>query len=188
MRPPSSWACRRNRPRKNSARAPTTGGTAQWPTPKSPQNPRAYHSERCHPEQRSHPERRSCVILSGAPKARSRRAERNYAHRSLFEKLGVTAASRVALVGSHDESFVAELNVRLAKAATARPRSTYDLVFVRVDRPPDLSAHRIGGEVPQARRRTLGVSSERPRCIADGRRGSSDRTRRRAGRQQNQRL
>jgi hypothetical protein len=65
--------------------------------------------------------------------------ERDYAHRSLFEKLGVTAASRVALVGAHDEPFIAELNVRLAKAATARPRTTYDLIFVRVDRPPDLA-------------------------------------------------
>ena len=29
--------------------------------------------------------------------------------------------------------------MRLAKAATARPRATYDLVFVRVDRPADLA-------------------------------------------------
>ncbi len=66
-------------------------------------------------------------------------AERNYAHRSLFDKLGVTAASRIALVGPHDEAFVDELNVRLAKAAIVRPRATYDLVFVRVDRPLDLA-------------------------------------------------
>jgi hypothetical protein len=67
-----------------------------------------------------------------------KRVERDYSHRSLFDKLGVTADAYVALVGSHDEAFVAELNVRLAKAATARPRGTYDLVFVRIDRPPDL--------------------------------------------------
>jgi hypothetical protein len=66
-------------------------------------------------------------------------AERNYSHRSLFDKLGVTAASRIALVGQHDEAFVDELNVRLAKAAILRPRATYDLVFVRIDRAPDLA-------------------------------------------------
>jgi hypothetical protein len=66
-------------------------------------------------------------------------AERNYAHRSLFDKLGVTAASRIALVGPHDEAFVDELNVRLAKAAIVRPRATYDLVFVRVDCLADLA-------------------------------------------------
>ncbi len=43
------------------------------------------------------------------------------------------------MIGIHDDAFLSELSVRLAKAATARPRATYDLVFVRVDRPADLA-------------------------------------------------
>jgi hypothetical protein len=78
-------------------------------------------------------------MLSGGAKRRSRSTERDYSHRSLFDKLGVTADSRVALVGTHDEEFVTELNLRLAMAATPRPRTTYDLVFVRIDRPADLA-------------------------------------------------
>ena len=66
--------------------------------------------------------------------------ERSYAHRSLYDKLGVRAGSRVALVGTHDESFVTELNVRLAQGAALRLRTIYDLIFVRVDVPSDLES------------------------------------------------
>lgn len=69
-----------------------------------------------------------------------KRTERSYAHRSLYDKLGVTAGSRVALVGVHDEGFVTELNVRLALGATVRLRAVYDLIFVRVDAPRDLES------------------------------------------------
>jgi hypothetical protein len=69
-----------------------------------------------------------------------KRTERGYAHRSLYDKLGVTAGSRVALVGTHDESFVTELNVRLAQGAALRLRTIYDLIFVRVDLPSDLAS------------------------------------------------
>ena len=77
-------------------------------------------------------------MLSGGAKRRSRSTERDYSHRSLFEKLGVTADARVALVGPHDDAFVTDLNLRLAMAATPKPRAKYDLVFVRVDHPTDL--------------------------------------------------
>jgi hypothetical protein len=78
-------------------------------------------------------------MLSGGAKRRSRSTERDYSHRSLFDKLGVRAESRVALVGEHDEDFVTELNVRLAKAAITHPRGTYDLVFLRIDLPAHLA-------------------------------------------------
>jgi hypothetical protein len=81
------------------------------------------------------------VILSGAAKRRSRRTkeERDYSGRSLFEKLGVSAETHVALVGRHDEAFKSALNERLAKAASQALRTQYDLIFVRVDTPRDLS-------------------------------------------------
>ena len=65
--------------------------------------------------------------------------ERDYSHRSLFDKLGVTADARVALVGEHDDAFVTDLNLRLAMAATPKPRAKYNLIFVRIDRPADLA-------------------------------------------------
>lgn len=67
------------------------------------------------------------------------RAERDYSGRSLFEKLGVFAQAHVALVGRHDETFVTALNARLAKAASQALRTSYDIIFVRVDVPRDLA-------------------------------------------------
>jgi hypothetical protein len=67
------------------------------------------------------------------------RPERDYSRRSLFDKLGVFAEARVALVGSHDGTFVAALNALLAKAASSSLRTKYDMVFVRVDAPKDLA-------------------------------------------------
>jgi predicted O-methyltransferase YrrM len=66
------------------------------------------------------------------------RAERDYSGRSLFEKLGVFAQAHVALYGVHDEEFVESLNARLAKAASQALRTSYDLIFVRLDSPRDL--------------------------------------------------
>jgi hypothetical protein len=68
-----------------------------------------------------------------------RQPERDYSSRSLFEKLGVTAQSHVALVGPHDDSFVLGLNEGLAKAASEALRTSYDIIFVRVDAPRDLA-------------------------------------------------
>lgn len=67
------------------------------------------------------------------------RAERDYGHRSLFDKLGVVAEAHVALVGRHEETFTIALNARLAKAASATLRTRYDLIFLRIDRPQDLA-------------------------------------------------
>ncbi len=66
-------------------------------------------------------------------------AERDYSGRALFQKLGVFAQAHVVLVGRHDEIFVSSLNARLAKAASQALRGQYDMIFVRVDAPRDLS-------------------------------------------------
>jgi hypothetical protein len=66
------------------------------------------------------------------------RSERDYSGRSLFEKLGVPAEAHVALVGRHDEAFTTALNERLAKAASIYLRTSYDLIFMRIDTPRDL--------------------------------------------------
>jgi hypothetical protein len=63
----------------------------------------------------------------------------DYSGRTLFEKLGVTSDAHVALVGRHDQTFTAALNERLPKAASQALRTTYDLIFVRVDAPRDLA-------------------------------------------------
>ncbi|MBV9718661.1 MAG: DUF3052 family protein [Candidatus Eremiobacteraeota bacterium] len=65
--------------------------------------------------------------------------ERDYSHRTLFDKLGVSSESRVAILGSHDEPFVNALNACLAKAAARSLRTRYDLIFVRVDLRRDLT-------------------------------------------------
>jgi hypothetical protein len=69
----------------------------------------------------------------------SDRTERDYSGRSLFDKLGVFAEARVALVGSHDDGFTIELNARLAKAAAQTLRTRYAIIFVRIDAPRDLA-------------------------------------------------
>lgn len=66
------------------------------------------------------------------------RGERDYSHRSLFEKLGVVAEAHVALIGRHEDAFTTALNERLAKGASESLRTTYDLIFLRVDDPRDL--------------------------------------------------
>jgi hypothetical protein len=66
-------------------------------------------------------------------------AERDYSHRTLFDKLGVAPESRVALVGTHDDWFLHELAALLDAAPATRLRGAYDLVFLRVDRPQDVS-------------------------------------------------
>ncbi len=67
------------------------------------------------------------------------RVERDYSHRSLFEKLGVASDAHVALVGRHEETFTMALNARLAKGASAALRTHYDLIFLRIDAPRDLA-------------------------------------------------
>ena len=64
--------------------------------------------------------------------------ERDYSGRSLLEKLGVFADAHVALIGPHDDVFVTGLNAALAKSASQVLRTSYDLIFVRVNAPRDL--------------------------------------------------
>jgi hypothetical protein len=64
--------------------------------------------------------------------------ERDYSHRSLFDKFGVRAEHRIGLVGKHDAAFVRELDVRLAKSASPRLRARYDIIFLKVDQIEDL--------------------------------------------------
>ncbi len=69
-----------------------------------------------------------------SPAARS-----DYSHRTLFEKLGVRSDAHVAVQGAHDPAFLVRLHAQVAKAASASLRARYDLVFVKVDAPRDLS-------------------------------------------------
>src|SRR5579863_3041841 len=64
--------------------------------------------------------------------------ERDYSHRSLFEKLGVQSNMHVAVCGVSDEDFLIELNVRLAMSASEHLRTKYDMIFVQIDGPADL--------------------------------------------------
>jgi hypothetical protein len=75
-----------------------------------------------------------------------RGSERDYSHRSLFEKLGVRSGAHVAIQGPHDPDFVVELNEQLAKGAAQSLRTKYDLIFVKVDAQSDLA--RIARAVP----------------------------------------
>jgi predicted O-methyltransferase YrrM len=64
--------------------------------------------------------------------------ERDYSHRSLFEKLGVRSDMHVAICGVHDEAFLLELNARLAMSASNHLRTKYDMIFVQIDGPANL--------------------------------------------------
>lgn len=66
-------------------------------------------------------------------------AERDYSHRSLYDKLGVKEDSRVALIGHHDDAFLHGLRAALSKTASTRLSATYDIIFLRVDAPRDLA-------------------------------------------------
>jgi hypothetical protein len=65
--------------------------------------------------------------------------ERDYSHRSLYDKLGVKPESRVAAIGMHDDDFIHGLATRLEKGASKSLRTEYDIIFLRVDAPRDLA-------------------------------------------------
>jgi hypothetical protein len=65
--------------------------------------------------------------------------ERDYSHRTLMQKLGVKPTSRVALVGNHDDEFLRELSLYLAKGASTTLRAYYDFIFLKVDAARDLA-------------------------------------------------
>ena len=65
--------------------------------------------------------------------------ERDYSHRSLFEKLGVRGDLHVAVSGVCNETFFFELDARLAKAPSHTLRLQYDMSFVQIDSTRDLA-------------------------------------------------
>jgi hypothetical protein len=79
--------------------------------------------------------------------------ERDYSHRSLYEKLGVKPESRAAVIGKHDEEFLLGLATHLLKGASTELRSDYDIIFLRVDTHIDLPriADAAGHLVPNGR-------------------------------------
>jgi len=82
-----------------------------------------------------------------------KKEERDYSHRSLYDKLGVKEDSRVALIGKHDAEFLGGLAAMLAKSASAQLRASYDIIFLRVDAPRDLAKIAVAAEhlVPNGR-------------------------------------
>ncbi len=108
--------------------------------------------------------------------------ERDNSHRSLFDKLGVRADMHVALCGVRNETFLLELNARLAMSASPHLRGKYDLIFVQIDGPADLeriaraAAHlRPNGAIwvfhPKGNRRAAAgrASALRRNCRSTGR-------------------
>jgi hypothetical protein len=79
--------------------------------------------------------------------------ERDYSHRTLYDKLGVQADSHVALVGKHDEAFLHGLGMLLTKSASTQLRTTYDIIFLRIDAARDLMKIAIAADhlVPNGR-------------------------------------
>lgn len=82
-----------------------------------------------------------------------RAEERDYSHRSLFDKLGVREDARVALVGKHDDAFLRGLAAALEKGASTQLRASYDIIFLRVDAPRELAKVAVAAEhlVPNGR-------------------------------------
>lgn len=58
--------------------------------------------------------------------------------RSLLDKLGVKAGSRVAVIGSFPGDFLKDLGGRTEDVARGKPRKDSDLVFVAMGDPKDL--------------------------------------------------
>jgi predicted O-methyltransferase YrrM len=74
--------------------------------------------------------------------------ERDYSHRTLYEKLGVTSDKHVAVCGISNQPFLLELNARLANSASQHLRTKYDLIFVQVDKQRDLErTHRAASHL-----------------------------------------
>jgi hypothetical protein len=84
---------------------------------------------------------------------RMKAEERDYSHRTLYDKLGVRADSRVALIGKHDEEFLRGVTAVLANNASTHLRARYDIIFLRVDAPRDLAKIAVAAEhlVPNGR-------------------------------------
>ena len=64
--------------------------------------------------------------------------ERDYSHRTLFDKLGLRSDMHVAMIGNHDEAFSKEVSARLPSGPSTQLRTKYDMIFLRVDDKSDL--------------------------------------------------
>ncbi|MGH9508828.1 MAG: hypothetical protein ACRD2Q_04480 [Terriglobales bacterium] len=53
--------------------------------------------------------------------------------KSLLDKLGVKAESKVIVLGVRDEAFLKQLAARLAKPAATRPAAAADIIFLAVE-------------------------------------------------------
>lgn len=62
-------------------------------------------------------------------KKKSQPPERDYSHRSLFEKLGVKPGQRIAVLGLNDEDFLKGLGRRADEIAQGQPKKDSDLIF-----------------------------------------------------------
>lgn len=67
-----------------------------------------------------------------------REPERDYAHRTLEEKLGLRPNDAVALVGAHHADFKKLLTEHLAKGPSLELRTQYDKIFLHITDPGDL--------------------------------------------------
>ena len=70
------------------------------------------------------------------------REERNYAHRSLFDKLGVRPEHRVCCAHGVDEAFIADLAEVLDRPPSRTARGNFDAIFMHVNVAADLDAIR----------------------------------------------
>jgi hypothetical protein len=66
--------------------------------------------------------------------------ERSYAHRSLFDKLGLRSHHRVAVRRVDNAAFLKQLTAYLEKPPAQTLRGTYDIIFLQVERAADLTA------------------------------------------------
>jgi hypothetical protein len=69
-----------------------------------------------------------------------RQPERDYSHRTLFEKLGVRAHFRVSVRNGVDPGFIANLDQALRRRSSPSLRGKYDLIFLQINRLEDLAA------------------------------------------------
>ena len=65
-------------------------------------------------------------------------SERNYAHRSLIEKLGVKPEHRVCLRAITDERFVDLVEAHVHSSPSRSARGRYDVIIFEVNAPKDL--------------------------------------------------
>ena len=65
--------------------------------------------------------------------------ERDYSHRSLIDKLGVSAGQRIAAVNVRNEPFLSLLAEACGADVSTSPRGMYDRIFLQIDTSRDLA-------------------------------------------------